>query len=286
MGDVVRVLARTLDKARSYGVTFSDRRRRAKRRVRDAMYARNSTARRRAYTDLLKVTIETLEFVGPAVKRLQEVFAKDSDPKAYALAATLRHHESLGWQVAEQTFRRVHEGQQVPVQDKVVSIFEPHTDILVKDRRDVHFGHKVCVSTGASSLVIDCQILDGNPADSTLVEPMLQRHAELLGRVPRQVAMDGGFASRANLELAKHMGVQDVAFHKRRGLKVSDMAKSSWVYKRLVRFRAGVEAGISWLKRGFGMDRVRWRGKASFHAYVWAAVVTLNLVVIARHALA
>ena len=103
--------------------------------------------------------------------------------------------------------------------------------------------------------------------------------------MPKQAALDGGFASKANLESAKGLGVEDVCFSKGRGLAVSDMVRSSWVYKRLRRFRAGVDGVISFLKRAFGLDRCSWRGLEGFKRYTWASVVSCNLLVIARHQL-
>lgn len=288
--DVVRVMARLMARAKELcpEVEFSNRTRRAKKRNLGVVNAKKSKTRRGHYKDLVDVTIETLEFVGRALPLLRD-FAGDV-PRDGALAMRglveeIEHYERLGWQVLHQTHRRVLEGERVPAGDKIVSIFEPHTDIIVKDRRETLFGHKVCLSTGPSSLVLDCVVLDGNPADSTLVESMLDRHADILGRAPRQAAFDGGFASKANLESAKAKGVRDACFHKKRGLEVSDMAKSAWVYKKLRRFRAGVEGCISFLKRCFGMDRCRWRGLQSFKSYVWASVVTCNLLILARHAL-
>src|SRR5215468_7283015 len=82
---------------------------------------------------------------------------------------------------------------------------------------------------------------------------------------------DGGrrrYASRDNLDQAKARGASDVAFHKKRGLAVADMAKSAWVYRRLRNFRAGIEAGISCFKRAYGGGRCTWRGLDHFKAYV------------------
>lgn len=288
--DVVRVLARLMARARRFGaeIEFSNRSRRAKRRMVEVGYAKKSKARRKAYRDLVDVTLETLGFVDralPVLRAFASNLARDGALEIRGLVAELEHYSRLGWQVLDQTHRRVFEDDRVAATDKVVSIFEEHTDVIVKDRRETLFGHKVCLSTGASSLVLDCVVLDGNPADATLVATMLDRHADILGQPPRQIAFDGGFASRANLTLAKDKGVQDVCFHKKRGLDVSDMAKSTWVYKKLRRFRAGVEGCISFLKRSFGMDRCRWRGRQGFHSYVWAAVVTCNLLILARNAL-
>ena len=91
-----------------------------------------------------------------------------------------------------------------------------------------------------------------------------------------------GFASRDNLAAAKALGVRDMAFHKKRGLAIEEMVKSRWVYRKLRNFRAGIEAGISCLKRGFGLARCTWRGLARFKAYVWSAAVAYNLALLAR----
>jgi IS5 family transposase len=143
---------------------------------------------------------------------------------------------------------------------KVVSIFEAHTDIIIKDKRDTYYGHKICLTSGKSGLFLDCVIEDGNPADSTLAVEMVGRQKTIYGRQPRQAAYDGGFASRANLSDLKSSGVQDVMFSKKRGLQVVDMAKNSYVYKKPRDFRAGIEAMISFLKRSLGAGRCTWRG--------------------------
>ena len=162
--------------------------------------------------------------------------------------------------VVEQTKRRVFDGETVPASEKVVSLFEPHTDIICKGGRQTHYGHKINLSTGRSALVLDVVVESGNPADSERCLPMLRRHVETYGEPPQRVAFDGGYASRANLVDAKKLGVEHVMFHKKRGLKASEMTPSAWIYGQLKRFRARVEAGISYLKRCFGLDRCQWRG--------------------------
>jgi IS5 family transposase len=142
------------------------------------------------------------------------------------------------------------------------------------------------LTSGASGLVTDAVVEQGNPADASLAVRMVQRQKDLYGKPPRQVCFDGGFASRANLADIKALGVADVAFHKRCRLEIEDMVKSTWVYRRLRAFRAGIEGVISFLKRGFGLGRCLWRGFRSFQAYVQASVLACNLLTVARHALA
>ena len=115
---------------------------------------------------------------------------------------------------------------------------------------------------------------------------MFDRQKEIYGRYPLKAALDGGFASAANLKAVKGKGVKDVCFAKKRGLEVEDMCRSEWVYKRLRRFRAGIESGISWLKRCFGVTRCTWKGWRSFKSYVWTSIVAANLLTLARKQLA
>ena len=150
----------------------------------------------------------------------------------------------------------------------IVSIFEPHTDIIIKDRRETFYGHKVCLTSGSSGLVLDLVVERGNPADSTLAQKAIERVRSVLGRAPKQVTFDGGFSSKANVQDIRAMGVEDVVFSKHVGLDITDMAKSSWVFRTLRNFRAGIEAGISFLKRTFRLGRCNWSGFDSFSAYV------------------
>jgi len=111
---------------------------------------------------------------------------------------------------------------------------------------------------------------------------MLKRHIAFYGGAPRQTAADGGFASRGNLAQAKAFGVRDAAFHNKAGLRVMDMVKRNWVYRKLRNFRAGIEADISRLKRAYGLARCLWRGLDHFTAYVWSSAVAYNLALFAR----
>ena len=163
-----------------------------------------------------------------------------------------------------------------------MSLFESHTDIIVKGGRETHYGHKINLTTGHSGLALDVVVEDGNPADSARCLPMLERHLEHYGAPPSRAAFDGGYASRENLKEAKAQGIEHVVFHRKRGIKVEDMTSSTWMYQQLKRFRAGVEAGISYLKRCFGLGRCLWRGLPRFKAYVHSAVFAHNLMRLVR----
>jgi IS5 family transposase len=236
------------------------------------------------YKDLLKVTQKT---IGYAIKAEELVDGRcTANFQLLGLLEAIKHYGDLARQVYDQTYRRVIQGESVPADQKVLSIFEDHTDIIIKDRRENHYGHKICLTGGASNLILDCVILEGNPADTELVEQMLDRQQQIYGRYPLKVALDGGFASKDNLAKAKERKIKDVCFAKKRGLEETDMCRSHYVYKKLRQFRAGIESGISWLKRSFGLTRCTWKGFRSFKSYVLSSVVAANLLTIARKQLA
>jgi len=288
--DLIRVACRTLKRMRDqdgFAVIFRDHQLRSRRRALSILNRRKKSLKRADYEDLLKVMRKTRGYLEDA-QNLLMLEADINTPftpiwqDIDTLGTLIRQADAI----IDQTYRRIILEEKVPADEKIYSIFEEHTDIIIKGRREVEFGHKLCLAVGATSLVLDVTIEEGNPADSTLAQKMVERQIRLFRRPPRQVAFDGGFTSRENVEALREMGVDDVAFHKKRGLKISEMVKSSWVYKRLRRFRAGIEGIISWLKRCFGLTRCNWRGLGGFKRYVWSSVVAANVLTLARHRIA
>lgn len=283
--DGIRVLTRLINQAKDEGIKvpgFSNHNRRAKRRMLAIMNAKNQKQRKAAYIDLLKVADKALGYALRAQNNMRASFSC----KAFVISTSISHYVKLLEKVIDQSRRRVLHGEKVPANEKVVSIFEPHTDIIIKDRRDTVYGHKICLTGGASNLILDCKIFEGNPADSTLALSMLDSQKDIYGRYPLKASLDGGFASKANLEQAKDRKIKDICFSKKRGLQTTDMCRSEYVYNRLRRFRAGIEAGISWLKRCMGLTRCTWKGWQAFKSYVWSSIVAANLLTIARAKLA
>jgi IS5 family transposase len=279
--DAVRVMVRLLQEAEALlggiGRAWCDHRRAAKKRWRAIEFTRGRPKRVQLYRELIKLTCATLAYLHGAAAQL----ALATHPRVELWQAKVRHYQPLIAQIIAQSERRVLAGEAVPASDKLVSLFEPHADIIVKGS-EVAYGHKLTLTTGKSGLILDVVTEAGNPADSEQLLPMLERHIARYGAAPRQAAADGSYASRANLSRAKACGVRDMAFYKKGGLKIEDMVRSRWVYRQLKNFRAGIEAGISCLKRAYGLARCTWRGLDHFKAYVWSAVVAYNLALLAR----
>ena len=260
--DGVRVMVRLLKAADALvgGLKWRNHRRAAKKRARAIEYARDRAQRVQHYPQLITLTRATLAYADQAATQVWQA----PDPMAVALwQAEFRHYRPLIERIIGQTERRILRGEAVAANEKIVSLFEPHADIIVKGRREVQYGHKLNLTTGRSGLILDLVIEAGNPADSERFLPMLKRHIAFYGEAPRQAAADGGYASRDNLAQAKALGVHDMAFHKKAGLRIKDMVKSNWVYRKLRNFRAGIESDISCLKRAFGLARCVWRGSTT-----------------------
>jgi IS5 family transposase len=290
--DGIRVITRLLAEGQEFsprpGYTFADHNRRAKKRTLEILHAKKEAIRERAYKDLLSLASRVRGYALTAIPVLNGYIHEDPAEcfRAQAVARKLEEAVGILTRVMDQTERRVLYGETVPAGEKVVSFFECHTDIIVKGSRETQYGHKVFLTGGRTGLILDCVIERGNPNDAVWFPILLGRQEQFYERPPRQVSADGGFASQENLRDAKRRGIKDVAFAKRKGLSVLDMVKSSWVYKQLKNFRAGIEANISRLKRSFGFSRCDWTGWLGFQQYIWSALVSYNLLVLAKLRLA
>ena len=171
-------------------------------------------------------------------------------------------------------------GKQVPNEEKIFSIYERHTDIIVKGGREVEFGHKVNLCTGRGNLILNCDVLRGNPSDTSLFESTLDSVINNYGIVPRDSATDGGFASLKNHAKAKEKGIVNIVFNKVVG-SLQNITSSKNMETRLKKWRSGIEANISNLKRRFKLGRCNWKGWEHFVAKVLWSVIAYNIRVMA-----
>lgn len=204
-----------------------------------------------------------------------------SSIKAMACLWALEELLPLMEQVHDVSFRKEIKGEKVPNTDKVFSIFERHTDIIVKGGRDVVFGHKLNLVSGKSNLILHCQVLRGNPGDSNLYVPTLDALIENYRIVPRDSVCDGGFATKKNIEKAREKGLTNVVFNKIKG-SMQNITSSANMETRLKKWRSGIEAVISNYKRGFGLRRCNWKGWQHFCRKVLWSAIAYNIRIMAR----
>ena len=158
-------------------IVWRNHRRLAKKRALAIQYSRGKDRKAKLYRDLIAATRATLAALQHAAQRLSSCASLEAEPGA----ARSSHYLPLIERVISQTERRVLAGEAVPAGEKLVSLFEPHADIIVKGGRDVHYGHKLNLATGRSGLILDVVIEAGNPADAERFLPMLERHIALYG---------------------------------------------------------------------------------------------------------
>jgi IS5 family transposase len=199
-------------------------------------------------------------------------------------AARLRHFLPLIEKVIAQTQERVWGGN-THVRDKVLSLFEPHTQVIRKGKahKPNEFGRLVRLDEAENGIVSGYQVLEGNPDDSRSWLPALKQHQALFGHVPQLATADRGFFSAQNEREAEALGVAKVALPARGRLsnKRAKRQKQRW-FKLALRWRAGCEATVSTLKHPFSMVRATYKGEPGFQRYVGWSVIAKNLVSIAR----
>ena len=182
-------------------------------------------------------------------------------------------------QVNDVAYRKEINGENVPCEEKIFSIYEQHTDIIVKGQREILFGHKINLAAGKSNLVLDCQILRGNPSDTSLFQPTLDNVIGNYNNIPRDSTTDGGYASLINLEYARKSGIANIVFNKAVG-SMQNIVSSLNMETRLKKWRSAAEAIISNIKRGFNISTCNWKGWVHFQAKVIWSVLAYNFRVI------
>src|SRR6266700_2897590 len=292
--DSVRTITRLVgdlhDKLPNGVKGFTNRTRSAQRRMQQLQ---RMTAKQRQqqqepkYRELLRITGQVVQNARQVVEQTKSIEGIDvvAGVVIDQLRKEITSYCDLGGRVIDQTRRRVIEGEEVPCEQKVYSIFEPHTDLIKrgKAQKPVEFGHKVFLAESAQGLITDYQVLDGNPADSTHVQSSLDRHQQTFGNPPDLYATDRGFFSAENVQYTEKAGVTQVSIPQRGGHKTAeqDALERSKKFKQAQRFRAGIEGRISVLFRGRGMKRCSFKGRTHFELLVGAAVLANNLMRIA-----
>ncbi|MFQ5965158.1 MAG: ISNCY family transposase [Candidatus Scalinduaceae bacterium] len=283
--DCVRVLDRIIEVVKEeypdIEIEYHNHTTRAKRRRFKIVNTSSKEKRKEAYKDLLKVSRATAEYSESCIEQLEKKVRQGEIEAGVYKENVSGYLESLKT-IINQTERRVLNDEKVESKDKLVSIFETHTDILAKGKRETIFGHKILLSGGESNLILDCMIERGNWSDANNFAEGIDRLKEKYGYLPEEITTDGGFASKENYDYAVGEGIKKVLFTKNISSKMVELVKTSRAYKKLKKFRAGIEGCISAGKRAYGLSRCTWKGWRSFQSYVWLSVIAFNLNILAE----
>jgi IS5 family transposase len=235
----------------------------------------------KAYQRLVHVTRATVKQAETVV----DILKAESSQAAQQLVETLETFLPHVEQALDQTVRRVFEGESVPAREKIVSLFEPHSDIIRRQKagKPVEFGHKVWLDEVDGGIVTAWRVLDGNPPDAEQWQPAIDHHLQQFDKPPWQASGDRGLYSPDNEAYARRQGVKRPILPKpgRKTEERRQYESQSW-FKRGRRFHAGVEGRISVLKRKHGLDRCLDRGEKGFDKWVGWGVIAGNLTVMGR----
>ena len=282
LDDGVRVLSRHLKRAQK---VFGDRSRSARglKRQIEGVARRGREKTKPLYQKLVRIARSSVKQAQIVLEKLQEEQRKTPEKLKQELQTLVTRTQV----VLEQTVRRVFKQETLPASEKLVSIFEPHSDIIKRGKagKATEFGHKVWLDEVDGGIVSDYRILDGNPADSEQWQPAIDKHIERFGKAPYQASADRGVSSKPNEDYASDKGIKRVVLPKAgyKSQKRRDHERQSW-FRRGRRYHAGVEGRISVLKRKHGLDRCLNHGQDGFERWVGWGIVANNLTMIGQKA--
>lgn len=286
LADSVRVLGRTLQRAKAMiteqsGLTqetFRNRTRSARRTARKiGRLSRQGQERiKTAYRKLVRITRATVRQAEQVLAVLQEADNAEGQTLAEILATFLPRTQ----QVIDQTVRRIFQDEQLSPDEKIVSIFEPHTDIIRrgKPRKLTEYGHKVWLGEVEGGFVSQYQVLAGNPSDQDQWQPTLEHHIEQFGHPPWQASADRGVYSPDNEALADKLQVTRIILPKpgQKSESRQRLERQPW-FRRGRHYHAGIEGRISVMDRKHGFKSCRNRGQKGFACWVGWGVIANNL---------
>src|SRR5439155_1567242 len=237
----------------------------------------------KSYRTLMATTRAVLRDAATMVRRLGQRL-RTASPQVQPILQRAQHQlqamRPRVQRVGGQTGARILGGD-THVPDKVLSVFEPHTETIRKGKiaKPTEFGNLVTIQEAEHQIITAYEVHSRRPADVTLWTPALDRHQTIFGRAPDLAAGDRGFASAGNEKAATDRGVRRVILPRRGPKSPARRAyeRQRW-FRRGQRWRVGCEGRISVLKRRHGLDRCRYHGEDGMHRWVGLGVIANNLV--------
>lgn len=296
--DICRVLARLIERARELDPgAVGDKRLHSRRVKRLAQQIGRKAGKEKAALELKALYKDLLGRVGAISEWAREVrqelvnrrrshrYGLLDDAMAQALVEELGHYMELGMKVIDQARRRVLLGETVPNDQKLFSIFEPHTELLIRGKagKPVEFGHMIQIQQVGQKFITDYEVFEKKPVEHQLLDPAMESHRALFGKYPEQVAADKGYYESVDALEDLRQKVKLVSIAKKGSRTVEETEREhDPAFRHAQRFRAGVEGTISFLKRVLGLLRCFNKGWEHFAATVGATVFSHNLLTLAR----
>jgi IS5 family transposase len=294
MGDGVRVLTRVMKRittiAGDAGAKLRDRTRSVKLRILEigrAARSKAGTGKEKLQQGYGKLLDAASRVVGQAKRFSREITAgvkKSSDVLKQAAIEGLRKELDTMAPRVQQVMRQARArvfGGDTHVESKLVSVFEPTTEVIRKGKasKPTEFGKMVKIQEAENQIITEYEVYDKRPSDSALLIPAIESHEQQLGRAPRLVAADAAFYSASNEKTAHAKGVERVCIPNRstKSAERKKEQKKRW-FRDGQKWRTGCEGRISVVKRRHGLNRCRYKGDEGMHRWVGLGVIGDNLI--------
>jgi len=297
LGDGVRVLSRLLRRAKKalptqeidrLGKEIFRTRNRSVRRVSQQLHriARRKGEKakkelKEAYRKLVGIT----QASRAQAVRVVEALREHTDAGAGRLVERFEHFLPLVEQGIAQATRRVLHDEQVPAAEKILSLFEEHTQIITRQKmgKPREFGRKVLIDEVDGGIISRYEVLEEVGREHPHLPTSLEAHQRCFGHAPTLLAGDRGLYSAENERLAQEAGVKRIVLPKsgRLSQEREQHEKQRW-FRRGFRFRAGIEGRISVLGRAFGLDLCLDHGEEGMERWVGWGILAHNLRQISR----
>ncbi|HEX8862807.1 MAG TPA: ISNCY family transposase [Actinomycetes bacterium] len=295
LGDGVRVLSRLLRRAKTVlgeqvelGKEAFRTRTRSVRRLAQQLHRVARRHGEQAAEELRQAYARLVDIARASraqAARVRTALQGQADAAAQRLVERLDHVVPLLEQAIEQATRRVLQGEAVPSEEKLLSLFEPHTQVIRRHKagQPTEFGRKLLLDEVEGGIISRYELLDDVGLEHPHLPRSLEAHRQRFARAPDVLAGDRGLYSPENEALARQAGVKRVVLPKtgRLSRERQQHERQRW-FKRGFRFRAGIEGRIHVLQRDYGLERCRDHGAVGMGRWVGWGVVAHNLAQIAR----
>jgi IS5 family transposase len=242
--------------------------------------AKHKDRKKQYKRDYDTIISRTEEYVAKA-EIIARLLTKDGSLQATAFATELERYLPHMKKIVD-VARRRYSGEDVPCEEKIFSLFEPHTELIQKGKKNkpIEFGHRVDIVQTREKFITDCIVSEISPPELKMVPVILGRHKEMYGSAPLGFAADKGLhPGKDEMNYLCDEYEDEVEFF---GIpeRSNDFGDEEMVLYQ--RFRAGIEGSISFLKRCFGLFRVHFKGFKGFCRGIGQSVFCHNLTVMAR----
>jgi transposase, IS5 family len=294
LGDGARVLTRVMKRVEAAAGGLARKIRNRMRTVRQkvraiALASRQKGAageqkRRPLYRGWLSVTRKIVKQAQGVLQEMKQ-FGRQKRKRVSGLRNQRATMTERVQQVIQQTRVRVLGGN-TKYSNKIVSVFEPQTEIIRKGKasKPTEFGKLVKIQEAENQIITHYEVYNQRPSDASLLVDAVEKHREQTGRIPHTIAADSGFYTQANEKQLQASGVKRISIPNRKTRSPERRAhqKQRW-FKKGQRWRTGCEGRISVLKRRHGLNRCLYRGPEGMQRWVGLGVIADNLINIGHH---